>query len=132
MALTEKQKRFVEEYIIDLNGAQAAIRAGYSPKTACCIASENLAKPAIQAALQQAIQERSKRTEVTADRVLEELAAVAFADGGDENGAHLRYANKLRALELIGKHLGMWDKQEDQTDTSIHVEIDPQLEEWTK
>ena len=76
--LNPKQQRFVEEYLIDLNATQAAIRAGYSPKTATAIASENLSKPSISAAIACAMAERSKRTGITQDRILEELAKVAF------------------------------------------------------
>ena len=76
--LNPKQQRFVEEYLIDLNATQAAIRAGYSPKTATAIASENLSKPRISAAIACAMAERSKRTGITQDRILEELAKVAF------------------------------------------------------
>lgn len=76
--LNPKQQHFVEEYLIDLNATQAAIRAGYSPKTATAIASENLSKPSISAAIACAMAERSKRTGITQDRILEELAKVAF------------------------------------------------------
>ena len=76
--LNPKQQRFVEEYLIDLNATQAAIRAGYSPKTDTAIASENLSKPSISAAIACAMAERSKRTGITQDRILEELAKVAF------------------------------------------------------
>lgn len=79
-SLTQKQKRFVEEYLCDLNATQAAIRAGYSEKTARQIAKENLTKPYIQEAVAKAIQERSERTKVTADEVVEQLAKIAFAD----------------------------------------------------
>jgi phage terminase small subunit len=78
--LTAKQARFVEEYLIDLNATQAAIRAGYSAKTAHSIGDENLRKPAIQAALQAAMDKRSERTEITQDRVLQEYARIAFVD----------------------------------------------------
>ena len=77
--MTKKQKRFVEEYLIDLNATQAAIRAGYSPHTAKDIGCENLAKPNIAAAISQAIAERSKRTGINQDRVLQELARIGFA-----------------------------------------------------
>jgi len=80
MPLTDKQKRFVEEYLVDLNATQAAIRAGYSAKTAGSIGEENLKKPEIAAAIQEAMDARSKRTEITADRVLQELAKIGFAD----------------------------------------------------
>lgn len=77
--MTKKQKRFVEEYLIDLNATQAAIRAGYSPHTAKDIGCENLAKPNIAAAISQAMAERSKRTGINQDRVLQELARIGFA-----------------------------------------------------
>src|SRR5690606_14509916 len=80
MALTAKQRRFVEEYLIDLNATQAAIRAGYSSRTAGQIGDENLKKPQIAAAVQAAQAERSARTQITQDRVLTELARIAFFD----------------------------------------------------
>lgn len=80
MALTPKQARFVEEYIVDLNATQAAIRAGYSLDTAGKIGSENLSKPEIQEAIQTAQHERSMRTKITADNVLLEISRLAFSD----------------------------------------------------
>lgn len=105
MALTEKQKRFCEEYLVDLNATQAALRAGYKGKTVRSTASENLAKPDIQKYLKQLMEERSERTEITADDVLNELKKVAFAD------TEISGKEKIKALELIGKHLGMFTEQ---------------------
>ena len=76
--LTPKQKIFCEEYLIDLNGTQSAIRAGYSKNSANEIAAENLAKPNIRAYVEQLKLDRSKRTTITADRVLKEIAKLAF------------------------------------------------------
>ena len=81
--LTSKQSRFVEEYLIDLNGKQAAVRTGYSAKSAEVQASRLLRNTVVQAALGEAMQARSQRTEVTADRVVAELAKLAFADMRD-------------------------------------------------
>jgi phage terminase small subunit len=78
--LTPKQERFVEEYLIDLNATQAAIRAGYSQRTASSIGEENLRKPEISAAIQAAKAARTERTHITQDRVLQELARIAFFD----------------------------------------------------
>ena len=78
--LTPKQKRFVSEYLIDLNATQAAIRAGYSQKTAHSIGQENLTKPEIMQELEKAMQKRQQRTEITQDRVLQEYARLAFFD----------------------------------------------------
>ena len=79
-SLTPKQAAFVREYLIDLNATQAAIRAKYSPRTAASIGEENLRKPEIADAIQKAMESRSKRTEITADRVLQELAKIGFSD----------------------------------------------------
>lgn len=87
--LTAKQKLFVEEYLIDLNASAAARRAGYAKKRADQIGFENLKKPEISKAIQQAMGERSERTEITQDRVLQEYARLAFLDPrklADENG----------------------------------------------
>ncbi len=78
--LTDKQAQFVKEYLIDLNATQAAIRAGYSKDTANVIACENLSKPYLQAAIQKEMDKRAKRTEITQDRVLQELATIGFLD----------------------------------------------------
>ncbi|HJC48035.1 MAG TPA: terminase small subunit [Candidatus Lachnoclostridium pullistercoris] len=143
--MTQKQKRFIEEYLIDLNATQAAIRAGYSPDTAKSIGSENLTKPDIQARIARAMAERSRRTGVNADRVVMELAKIAFVNANDvidpdtatvrsdalpedtaaiqsvkvktfgEDGLEreIKMADKLKALELLGRHLGMFkDKVE--------------------
>ncbi len=78
--LTDKQKAFIEEYLIDLNATQAAIRAGYSQESAKEIGYENLTKLYVQEAIKAAQEARSKRTEITADRVLQELAKLAFSN----------------------------------------------------
>ena len=93
MALTKKQKLFVEEYLIDLNATQAAIRAGYSSDTAKEIGCENLTKPNIRNAIDKALAERSRRTGINQDRVLMELARIALlnpANVVDFNNATIR------------------------------------------
>lgn len=138
--MTQKQKRFIEEYLIDLNATQAAIRAGYSPDTAQQTGSENLSKPVIRAQIDRAMAERSKRTGVNAERVVQELAKIAFVNatevidpktatvkedalpedtaaiqsvkvktfGEDGLEREIKMADKIKALELLGKHLGMF------------------------
>jgi len=81
--LSDKQKRFVEEYLIDLNATQAAIRAGYSEKTAEWIGPQLLTKTHVLAAVEKAKAERSKRTEITQDMVVRELSLIGFADMAD-------------------------------------------------
>ena len=109
--LTPKQKKFIDEYLIDLNATQAAIRAGYSPKTARASAARNMQDVNIQAALQKARERQQARTEITADMVLKELKAIALDDAADYNDSRLRYTNKIKALELLGKHLGMFTEK---------------------
>ena len=94
--LTAKQERFVEEYLIDLNATQAAIKAGYSEKTARSVGSENLTKPDVAAAIVAAQKNRSERTEVTQDYVLtsivetlercRQVRPVVHADGSPAMG----------------------------------------------
>lgn len=81
--LTPKQRRFIDEYLIDLNATQAAIRAGYSKKTAGYIAAENLRKPQIQAELQKRQNRLQNKLEITQEKILQELASIAFANGAD-------------------------------------------------
>ena len=78
--LTEKQKRFVQEYLVDLNATAAAKRAGYSEKSASRIAVELLNKTQVSAEIQKQQAKRQKRVEITQEKVLEELAAIAFAN----------------------------------------------------
>lgn len=160
MALNAKQERFCEEYLVDLNATQAAIRAGYSEKTAKSQGSRLLTKADVSARVGELKAERAKRTEITADRVLRELARVAFVDPTDvlnmetatvkpdvsaddraviaavkvkyipvkqydEDGEltvvdaverEVKLADKLRALDMLAKHLNMYDKERQQDD----------------
>lgn len=100
--LTPKQQRFVEEYLVDLNATQAAIRAGYSANTAKEIGYENLTKPYIQEAVSNLQAERSKRIQVTADQVATELAKLGFANmqdymrGGQDGLPYLDFSKLTR------------------------------------
>ena len=78
--LTEKQATFVQEYLIDLNATQAAIRAGFSPSSAARYAIELLNKTHVAEAVRKSMQERNQRVEISQDRILEELARIAFGD----------------------------------------------------
>lgn len=80
MTLTEKQASFVEQYLVDLNATQAAIRAGYSEKTANEQGARLLANVSVKQAIDERIAERSQRTQITQDRVLREYAKLAFFD----------------------------------------------------
>lgn len=79
-ALAPMQRRFVEEYLVDLNGSQAATRAGYSEKTARVKAAQLMALPHVMEAIEAGMALRAERTEITQDRVLQELARVGFSD----------------------------------------------------
>ncbi len=100
--LTAKQARFVEEYLIDLNATQAAIRAGYSEKTSHAIGQENLRKPIIAEAVAKARQERSEKTKSSADWVVEKLEKEA------EDAANSG-AERISALDKLGKHHGIYE-----------------------
>lgn len=109
MALTPKQERFVQEYLVDLNATQAAIRAGYSAKTASRIGPELLVKTCISEAIQKAMKKREKRTEVTQDYVITKLREIAEKDASDGPDSDLKYSSKIKALELLGKHVGAFE-----------------------
>ena len=178
--LTAKQQRFCDEYLIDLNATQAAIRAGYSDKRASEQAYQLLQKTTVQSYIEQRKKDREKRTEITQDMVLKELAIIAFSNAADyasviekqamidvdgdmvpmvdaegnkvmyrtvepvltadlteeqkkalsvikkgKDGFELKPYDKVRALELLGKHLGMWtEKVEVETDLDLNITID--------
>ncbi len=100
---TPKQARFVEEYLIDLNATQAAIRAGYSAKTANEQGAQLLAKLSIREAVVEAQAIRSRRTEITQDEVIQGLKKEATLEG--EGSSH---SARVSAWAHLGKHLGMF------------------------
>lgn len=140
----DKQRRFVDEYLVDLNATQAAVRAGYAPRSAQQQSSRLLNKSSIKDAVSRAMAERSRRTGIEADRVLRELARVAFLNPSDvvdfdtgtvkqsaapddlaaitsckvktssfgESGEsverEIRLADKLKALDMLCRHLGLY------------------------
>lgn len=123
MSLTDKQQRFVAEYLIDLNATQAAIRAGYSEKTAPAQASRLLINVNVAAAIQAAIKQRSERTQVDADYVLrtivdtiercKQVEPVRDRDGEATGEYKFDAGAVLKGAELLGKHLKLFtDKTE--------------------
>ena len=120
MALTAKQGRFVAEYLIDLNATQAAIRAGYSEKTANEQGSRLLANVKIASAVAEAQAKRSQRTEITQDRVLAELAKIGFSDlrrvltpmGGliDAQDWDDDFAGAVASVEVVRRTSGEYDE----------------------
>lgn len=139
-----KRQAFIQEYLKDFNATQAAIRAGYSKKTARAAGCKLLTFGDVQAALQGALNDRARQSSVTADRILNELTRLAFTHMGrlarwnasgvefkdsselteddlatvseitettNQHGGSLKVKqyDKVRALELLGRHLGMWN-----------------------
>lgn len=179
MALTDKQKRFCEEYLIDLNATQAAIRAGYSSKTAEQTASRLLRNVKVQEYIAKRQKELSRSTEITQERVIKELALIAFSNNADyahvvekklqveaggtlvdvmdkdgnpvmyrtvepvlteelteeqkralavikkgRDGLEVKSCDKVKALELLGKHLGIFtDKIEANVNDTTRSEL---------
>ena len=117
--LNAKQTLFCEEYLIDLNATQAAIRAGYSAKTAKETGYENLTKPHISLFIQNAMAERSASTGITADYVLKGIKELTdtLAQGEDPKSAYKGY-------ELLGKHLALFTEKLDHTSSDGSMATD--------
>lgn len=129
MALTPKQQAFVDEYLVDLNATQAAIRAGYSAKTANEQGARLLAKASVAEAIASEMKKRSKRVQRTADDVMRDLAAIRadamqIVHDKDGNAVMLDKPSAIKTLELEGKHLAMWtDKQQLSGDVGLTVKV---------
>lgn len=135
--LTEKQQRFCDEYLIDLNATQAAIRAGYSRKTAHSIGAENLTKPELKKYIENRMAEKEAALIADQDEVLKYLTSVMRGESAahvlarDEIGAD-RVIEKppdekerLRAAELLGKRYGLYtDRVEQEIDMDLNITVD--------
>ncbi|KAF5089802.1 Terminase small subunit [anaerobic digester metagenome] len=155
--LTPKQAEFARQYLVDMNATQAAIRAGYSEKTAYSIGAGLLHKASVAEAIAAAQAKREKRTEITQDKVVAELARIAFGNARDvmdwgpsgvtlkssgeltddqaasvaevsetttrEGGSlKLKRHDKVKALELLGRHLGMFtDKVKNEISGGLEI-----------
>ena len=132
-AVTPRSIDFVDEYLVDLNATQAAIRAGYSEKTAYSIGQRLLKNVEVQKMIANRMEERSKRTEITQDRVLTDIELIkqdAMRKASDKNGneAMINHTSALKACELQGRHLQMWNDKvaltiETTTDEELHARI---------
>ena len=122
--LTRKQQRFVEEYLVDLNATQSAIRAGYSAANADKIGSQLLGKTRIAAVIDAAIEARSQRTEITSDYVLTGIRdEIERCKADPEHSA----ADIYRGYELLGKHLKLFSDRlevKHSTETEIKMNFD--------
>jgi phage terminase small subunit len=114
--MTPKEQKFCDEYLIDLNAAQAAIRTGYSAKTAKETGYKLLTKVHIQAEISKRRQELAQKTAITQEWVLNNFVELHkdAKDAGDFQAA-------IKANELVGKHLGFFEKDNDQSKTSISI-----------
>ncbi|WP_245583457.1 terminase small subunit [Paenibacillus assamensis] len=157
MALTAKQQRFADEYLIDLNATQAAIRAGYSANTAEQQACRLMKHAKVRAYIDDKMAEHSRRIGVNQERIIRELARIAFVNApnvinledatlqpdvsADDTAAIasvkvktiptpegnavervIRFADKIKALELLGKRFGMWvDKHQVDVQGAVHI-----------
>ncbi|MDD5168544.1 MAG: terminase small subunit [Syntrophales bacterium] len=118
--LTNKQLRFVQEYSIDFNGTQAAIRAGYSRKTASIQSFDLLRKPNIQAAVKASLDKTAAKAEISTQWVMDGLRVIAVHGVKEKD-----YSAANRAFELIGKHLGMFiDRTQIIDDVPMPVKVE--------
>lgn len=129
--LNERQKRFCEEYIVDLNATQAAIRAGYSEKTAASTAARLLRNVKVQKYIAQLQAERGQRLQVTQDDVIREICDIALLPLDDDNvlSGIVKVKDKVKALELLGRHFGAFvDKVEQKTEFSDGINVNIKVE----
>lgn len=155
--LTPKEAKFCDEYIIDLNATQAAIRAGYSEKTAGSIGHENLNKPEIQLHIKELQKDLSDRTKITQEMVINELAKIGFSDiknyyqagenqksittledkvsgaikeikitsfkteHGISTTKEIKLHDKIAALDKLGRHLGVFEKDNHQKVINVNI-----------
>ena len=126
--MTPKQDRFVAEYLVDLNATQAALRAGYSPRTAPQQGSRLLKNAQVQAAIAAQQAQQLEAVEVRIEDVLRDLKAIAHTDLralSQQSGVPARWADKLKALELLMKHLGLAAPEQHQH-VHQHVHFTPE------
>jgi len=113
--LTNKQEMFCKEYLVDLNATQAAIRAGYKPDNAAVTGCENLIKPNVAARIQELMNKRSEKTEITAEWVLKGIESLT-----NELRQHEDPSKAYKGYELLGKHLKLFtDKIEQETTFTV-------------
>lgn len=133
--LTAKQQAFVDEYLVDLNATQAAIRAGFSEKAATKIASELLTKPLVRTAIDAAKVARAERVQVTSDEVLRELKHFAFADLGeafDENGALKAIKDMPPGVRRAIASIETDELFEGHGEDRVHVGVTRKVKFWPK
>jgi phage terminase small subunit len=174
--LTDRQKVFCREYLIDLNASKAAVRAGYRPQNARICACKLMARPLIKAEIKKLMREREKRLNIAAEDIIKELMIIAKANAADfvqvttrkgrdsegnptevsmvrikptdeidsekiaalagvrqrVCGVEVKLYDKLKAIELLMRHLGLLNNKADEEEKVIRVEIAEEIKEWAK
>ncbi len=110
--LSDKQRKFCEEYVVDYNGTKAAERAGYSPRSAKEQASVLLTKPNIQLYMQELKEKAAERLEVTVDDITEKFKEIAYS-------SEERTTDRIKALENIAKRLGYYESHNKQKNSGV-------------
>lgn len=126
--MNPRQQKFVDEYCVDFNATQAALKAGYSQKTAYSIGQENLKKPEIKQAIEERLQKNVHKNDITVELVLNGIKEIAF-------GKDVKPNDRLKAMELLGKYLKLFtDKIETKVETNepIKVTFDDKMKDWAK
>lgn len=138
MGLNDRRKRFVDEYLIDLNGTQAAIRAGYSQKTANRISSKLMEDEEVREAIRARLKEKTKELIATQDDILQELTIIAFGKKaypaydiyGKRHNQLPTLKERLQALEMLGRYYSLFtDKIKLAEDTVLNINIKGDFDE---
>jgi phage terminase small subunit len=123
--LNDRQRLFVKYYIATLNAAESARRAGYSVKTAKEIGYELLTKPHIVDAIEKSVEKKMEKADVSAERILEELASIAFLTPDQLDALKsIKGGEKMRALELLGKYNTLFtDRIEQSGEVTLNISL---------
>ena len=117
--LSAKQILFCQEYLIDMNATQACIRAGYSKGSANGQGARMLSNASVKAYVKELIDKRADKLDITADKILGEITKVAYIDINEES--EVKPSDKLKALDMLGKHVGLYERDNEQSKTKVEV-----------
>lgn len=118
--LSAKQILFCQEYLIDMNATQACIRAGYSKGSANGQGARMLSNASVKANVKELIDKRADKLDITADKILGEITKVAYVDIEDTE-SEVKPSDKLKALDMLGKHVGLYERDNEQSKTKVEV-----------
>ena len=127
LQITKQQEKFCYEYMKNFDGTKAAIRAGYSPKGAGYIAYNTLAKPHVRKFLDSLLNKKAEMFQTAVDKIISECKTIAFST---VDGDIIKTADKLKALEMLGKYLGLFSEQsrEPFPEPIVHVYFEDKTE----